>query len=195
MDDEKHELIHAGNRRRLQKRHTRRKIFGKERQERFLEHLAATCNVTASMRAADIGSCAVYRQRRINPEFREAWNAALELGYARLEAALLERALRGDRRPEFRGDKEVSGPDSPEEVDWAKGLELLRHHRRGLAGEPKKGLPTPQRLPIEQVAARLVKKLKGLGVTLAAEAAAAAAEAPKREGGGGSDGDAGDGAR
>lgn len=165
-DEELHELIEPIANRRLQKRRTRRKLFGKKRQERFLEHLAATCNVTASAAAADITIGPVYRQRMINPEFRAGWDAALEQGYARLEAALIERAERGSNRPQVHGDKIVDGPDSPAEIDWEKGMELLRHHRRGLAGIGKRGLPPPRRVPVDEVAAKLIKKLKALGVTV-----------------------------
>lgn len=194
MEIEDGEEIVPNCNRRLQKRRKRHAFFGKARRTVFLEHLAATCNVQASAREAGVAVSTVYANRMRDPEFRAGWEAALEQGYARLEAALLERSFRLGGRPAVRGDKEVSGPDAPEEVDWDKGMELLRHYRRGPNGLVHRHPGTvPQTVPIEQVAARLVKKLKGLGVTLAAEAAAAAAEAPKREGGGGSDGDAGDG--
>ena len=106
------ERIIPNTNRRLQVSRTRRKLFGKARQEAFLEHLAATCNVTASAAAADICVGSVYRERMRNPEFRAAWGQALEQGYARLEAALLARAAAGGRyaRGQRRQDRERGGP-------------------------------------------------------------------------------------
>jgi hypothetical protein len=39
----------------------------------FLDHLAQTANVSASARAAGVGSSAVYAERRRSPAFRDAW--------------------------------------------------------------------------------------------------------------------------
>lgn len=66
--------------------------------ERFLEQLAATCNVAASARA--VGACpgTFYRRRALDEGFAAAWRAAILAGYERLEEALLARAL-GDVQP------------------------------------------------------------------------------------------------
>lgn len=161
--DEAKEIV-PGTNRRLHERKRRHSFFGKARRARFLEHLAATCNVQASAAAAEVSVSAVYANRMKDPEFREQWQAALEQGYARLEAALLERAARGEGRIAVRGDKELEGPDAPGEIDWDKAIELLRHHRRGLAGRPVDNRARPQRVPIEELAAKLIRKMKALGV-------------------------------
>lgn len=160
------EWIVPGKNRQLQRPQgvDRRVKFGKARRETFLEHLAATCNVTASAAVAEVSFSAVYRCRMRDAEFRAAWQAAIEQGYARLEAALIARATRGDGRPEVRGDKIVEGPDAPETIDWDKAMELLKHHQRGLAGRTADNRPQAQRVPIEVVAAKLVKRIKALGV-------------------------------
>lgn len=150
--------------RRLQKRRKRHNLFGRERREIFLEHLAATCNVQASAAAAGVAVSTVYANRMRDPDFRSDWQAALEQGYAALEVALVERALHGGRRAKVRGDKQVEGPDAPGEIDWEKGLELLRHHQRGLAGFNQPGQLAPKRVPIEQVAAKLIRKFRALGL-------------------------------
>jgi hypothetical protein len=160
--------------RRLQVSHTRRKLFGKARQEAFLEHLAATCNVTDSAAAADICVGSVYRERMRNPLFREAWGLALEQGYARLEAALLARAASGASRPRVKGDKIVGagagidggvdgGVDEAGAVDWDKAMDLLRQHRRGLDGAPRRGGHVTRRVGIEALRAKVIKKLKAIG--------------------------------
>ncbi len=164
--DEEQEWIVPGKNRRLVKPRgrDRRVKLGKEKRAIFFEHLAATCNVTASAEAAGVSFSAVYRCRMRDPGFREDWKAALEQGYARLEAALVERALRGDGRSKVRGDLSLESPDAPEEVDWTKGMELLRKRERALAGQSTNHR-LPQRVPIEEVAAKLVRRLKALGVT------------------------------
>lgn len=171
--------IVPGSGRRLHARRKRRTIFGKAARSLFLEHLAATCNVQASAAAAGVGVSTVYANRMRDPVFAADWDAALAQGYARLEAALIERALRGDGRTQVNGDKAVEGPDAPEEIDWIKAMELMRHHQRGLAGRVQRN-PThlPRRVPIEQAAERLIRKMKALGV-----------RPPERGGSRGGDGD------
>ena len=161
--DEGHQIVPNCNRR-LQKRRKRHNLFGKRRRAMFLEHLAATCNVQASAAVAGVAVSTVYANRMRDPYFRADWQAALAQGYARLEVALVERALGGGGRTRPRGDKAVEGPDAPGEIDWEKGMELLRHHQRGLAGFNTPGRVEPKRVPIEQVAARLIRKFRALGL-------------------------------
>lgn len=163
-DGENHEQIIPHNKRRLQRTRTRRKLFRKKRQETFLEHLAATCNVTASAEAAGVVPGTVYAQRMKNPAFREAWAAALEQGYARLETALLERALKGADAPKVRGDKDPSaGSGQGDALDAMAAMQLLREHKRGLAGIAKP-TRTPAPARIEDASKELIRKLRALGV-------------------------------
>jgi hypothetical protein len=93
MSDPKDWIVPGKNRRLVKPRGADRRVkFGKARREIFLGHLAATCNVTASAKAAGISLSAVYRCRMRDAAFREAWDQTLQQGYARLEAALLLRA-------------------------------------------------------------------------------------------------------
>lgn len=66
--------------------------FTERRRTAFLDHLAATCDVSAACRAIELGAPAAYRARRNDPAFAEAWRAALLTGYDRLEGMLLRRA-------------------------------------------------------------------------------------------------------
>jgi len=157
-------IVPGKNRRLVKPRGVDRRVkFGKARREAFLEHLAATCNVTASAAAVGISFSAIYRCRMRDPEFREAWVQALEQGYARLEAALLLRATSGGAAPEVRGDLADAGPETVEEIDWVKGLELMRLRARLPDGRVPGG-GAPQRAPFDEVAAKLVKRLKAMGV-------------------------------
>ena len=58
----------------------------------FLDHLAATCSVTAACSALDVWSSSAYYVRRTDPAFAEAWRVALLTGYDRLEGMLLAKA-------------------------------------------------------------------------------------------------------
>lgn len=72
----------------------RRLTWTRQRREDFLNHLAATCNVALSCRAAGPCVSGAYALRRRDPAFAAQWRAALLTGYDRLEAALLEHATR-----------------------------------------------------------------------------------------------------
>ena len=107
--------------------------------EIFLTHLAETANVKASARKAGVCSSVVYRMRRRSQAFRDDWQTALCEGYARIEASMLEQAL-----------KEASGKakESTLKARDAKNrirLALLAHHRASVRGEPKKAPATKGR--------------------------------------------------
>ena len=94
--------------------------------ESFLTRLAETSNVAASARAAKMPVGSVYALRRKSPEFCAAWAQALAEGYARLEASLLEAAL-----------KKVSGAVDVDELKrqaQAHRLSLLAQHRPSVKG-------------------------------------------------------------
>jgi hypothetical protein len=65
------------------------------KQRRFLEALAACCNVKLAAKTAKVSTSAVYVRRTKDASFRMAWDGALATGYAQLELMLLERALHG----------------------------------------------------------------------------------------------------
>jgi hypothetical protein len=116
-----------------------------KRRRLFLDHLAATCNVTASATAAGVNWHVAYSLRRRDTDFAAEWQAALETGYARLEALLIERAGGGGRAPDDdddddRGsDPEGPPPPDPAGVDSELALHLLRMHRGPLRGRPNRG--------------------------------------------------------
>jgi len=89
----------------------------------FLEAFAVTCNVTRSCAAVGRSTAGAYKVRSRDPAFRAAWDAALLEGYARLEGAVLHRALEG-MEDSGEGDAATRsrGPSD------AYLLGLLRHH-------------------------------------------------------------------
>lgn len=97
----------------------------------FLDHLAATCNVAASAAAAGFSRTAVNARRRRDPGFAQRWQAALEIGYSRIEALLLRRAeeaLEG-----WAPDTEL--PIPPMSIKDA--IAIIGHHRRAAERGPR----------------------------------------------------------
>ena len=78
----------------------RRRRFGapKNWREKFLACLAETSNVTASAECAEISLSWVYKTKREDRHFAEAWLVALCKGYDHLELELLCRLRSGESR-------------------------------------------------------------------------------------------------
>jgi hypothetical protein len=83
-------VVQRGNGRRVQVKRARAKQWTGETERRFLAALAKCCNV--KLAAAEVGFSAysAYYRRRHDPGFARRWAEALEIGYVRLEAALVE---------------------------------------------------------------------------------------------------------
>lgn len=127
-------------------------------ERRFLEALASTANVSASAAEAGVSAAAVYQRRARWPGFAERWQAALEQGYARLEASLVEEAA-----PTPEGGPAI-GRDGAL-PSFSERLQLLKWHREAVKGESprrRKGW-RPAEPPIEQVHAELLKRIKAMG--------------------------------
>ncbi|MEM7667139.1 MAG: hypothetical protein AAF250_14885, partial [Pseudomonadota bacterium] len=91
-------------------------------QEVFLDSLAETSNVRKSARKAKRSASFVYKARRENAEFANAWLAALWEGYAHLEMEVLCRLREGDQ----------NGKDDAK-YDFANAIRLLNAHRDNAA--------------------------------------------------------------
>lgn len=76
------------------------------RRKRFMETLAATCNVSEAARAAEKNLSSAYYQRRRDPAFAREWNQAMNVGYAELETLLLRQSLFGVEDEELTLDGE-----------------------------------------------------------------------------------------
>jgi len=80
---------------RLQMRAAQPGKLTRECEQAFLAALSATANVRLSAAAAGASVAAFYRRRRKNPAFAREMRLALEMGYERIELALLESFLPG----------------------------------------------------------------------------------------------------
>ncbi|WP_417321877.1 hypothetical protein [Erythrobacter aureus] len=81
----------------------RRGGWSAERQRQFIELLAETGSVRAACRRLGVGEHHIYKLRN-HPEaasFRKAWEAALDLGIARIEDVAMDRALNGVEEPVY----------------------------------------------------------------------------------------------
>jgi hypothetical protein len=108
----------------LQRKRTKANGWTKARRGTFLEELARSCNVYRAHAAAGMGEGSAYRLRRRDPLFAKQWQEALELGYERLEMALVRRAL------EAVGELVLDESKEPvEKMSVTEAIGLLRQHR------------------------------------------------------------------
>lgn len=152
--------IGAGNRRRIQKKkRPARNRFGKDRKKAFLARFATTCNTAESARAAGVPISTVYTCRMADPEFRAQYAAALEQGYAMLEAEMVRRATAAAKSG-FQPDRDSEAALAS--MDPKMALQLLQMHGRNK--ELGLGNSRPRRSDIEQARARLEKRMRALGL-------------------------------
>jgi hypothetical protein len=141
----------------------KRESWTTEKKRTFLTTLAATCNVSAAVRSIDMSESAVYALRQRSPEFRAEWQAALREGYAKLEMAMLERAIHGTQKPVFHLGKEIGQvTEYPDRI----ALTLLTAHREAVTGETG-GRVTPS--DPEEVRRRILDKLDEMNARLSRE--------------------------
>ena len=96
----------------------------------FVEALSETACVEDACRIVGMSPVSAYALRRRPPahHFREAWDAALDMGVHRLEQAALGRALNGVARPVFYKGEQVG---EWREYDERLTMFLLRYRLRG----------------------------------------------------------------
>lgn len=106
----------------------------------FLDHLAATSNVSVAAKRAGVSRSAVYRLRAISPAFSHGWQAAIATGYDELEFRMLKTARFGTLKPVKRPDGSIGRAT---EYDDAQGLKLLMAYKASVekgrgdgAGDP-----------------------------------------------------------
>lgn len=124
----------------VQRRKPRVNGWTKARREAFLTELARSCNVVRAHEAAGMGSSGAYRLRQRDPEFAKQWQAALEIGYERLEAALLRRAIEAVDAIKLDETKE-----QVEKMTVAEATALLRLHRASVERGQASGRRQSQR--------------------------------------------------
>ncbi|WP_174279997.1 hypothetical protein [Sphingomonas bacterium] len=134
---------------------------------KFLDALAASCNVSHAARDAGFGGYTVYRRRRVDPAFAERWQVALTIGYGRLEELLLQRATE-------MLDGHAIDPDTPmPPVNFRDALTLLAQHRATVTGPPVQGKTRRARVRgLDEVRASILAKLEAIEAKRRKEVAA-----------------------
>jgi hypothetical protein len=148
------------------------KRWSDEAETVFLDHLAATANVTASARACGFTNAAIYRRRRKDAGFQKRWGAALAQGYAHIEALLVQRAI--EALEGFAPD-----PDTPiliRDMTTRDALALLGHHRRTIEGGPRSRRQWARPRSLDEVRDSILGKL----AVVAPRALPAPDESPSR---------------
>ena len=117
-----------------------------DKQIDFVEALSETACVVEACRIVGMSTVSAYalRRRPRAHHFREAWDAALDMGVHRLEQAALGRALNGVPRPVFYKGEQVG---EWREYDERLTMFLLRYRRPARFG-PALDHPAPP-VPID----------------------------------------------
>jgi hypothetical protein len=168
--------IIPNKRRKLQVAPTRRKLFDEAAQAEFLEWFAATCNCSLSARKTGFHYRTVIRHWREDADFAERCEAALKMGYPRLEELALRAAEAALKRAAARPIKGNRTPP-PEHfaMDPMTAVQLLREHKRhlaGLAGGSGRGAKPgakPLNKSFDEAVEALEKKLKAIGIEIREE--------------------------
>jgi hypothetical protein len=150
-------IVIAATNRPLQKQRFT-KGWTKARRERFLDHVAATCNVRAAAEEVGMSQCGLYALRRRDSEFAEQWRMALLAGYDRLEAELLRKAISAmDGVAIGDPDKVVAGPVSIEQA-----IKILDRHQHVLRASGSAVRESRHRATQAETDAELIKRLTAL---------------------------------
>jgi len=128
---------------------------------KFLDHLAATSNVTLAAKACGFTTQALYTRRRNDPAFMQRWDTALEIGYAHVEMLLLQRTI--EVFEGFAPDPEA--PVRVPEVSVQDALILLGHHRRKMEGGPRSRREWARPRSLDEVRDSILRKLEAIAPT------------------------------
>jgi hypothetical protein len=151
----------AGGGKRVQIARARLKQWSPRVEERFLAALAATCNVRAACAEVGLTPASAYNHRNRWLGFAERWDEAVEIGYSRLEAGLLEHAgnmLSGEGPPVFVDTPAMSF------MDAMQLLHMHKHQVHGIGKAPGRRWQPPKTLA--EMKPAILRKLERL---LAAE--------------------------
>ena len=96
----------------------------------FMEALALTCNASEAARMAGKSRAGAYKRRGRDPQFAAAWERAIDIGYAEIEAMMMREALFGTEVEEIvlDGDGVVKSRKVKRGRDQKVALTLLKQH-------------------------------------------------------------------
>ncbi|MBC7986394.1 MAG: hypothetical protein H7X93_06945 [Sphingomonadaceae bacterium] len=156
--------------------------FTEARKDKFLAHFAGTCDARGAAAAAGVDHSTVYKHRTRHADFREAWQEALETGYARLEAELVRERLAAQERI-----RDAIAPEGEPGLEFERAIKLLmRWERRNGRLGARTQSPGRHRQPsFDEAIEALAKRLKSLDIPIkylpapeGSESGASAAQGP-----------------
>lgn len=153
-------------------RAAQRKLFDATRRRVFLDWFAATCNVCLSAEKAGVCYKTVYKHRRKDAAFAEAWDEALAQGYAALEAGLLADAVAAEIGQAVEDHREADAPPSTSPLSFEQRMALLREYRRADGGRGprpvgKHSAPSAHVASPREAEAALIRRLKHFAMRVA----------------------------
>jgi hypothetical protein len=143
----------SGGGKRVQIARARLKQWSPRVEARFLETLAATCNVRAACAEVGMTAASAYAHRKRWRRFEERWDAAVEEGFMRLEAGLIEHGCNL-----FSGEGPPVLAETPM-MTVMEALQLLHMHKhqvRGIGKAPGKRWRPPPTL--DELAPGIMRK-------------------------------------
>ena len=146
------ELVLSGGKAKL--RAARATDWTPAKQEKFIDALTESCNVTLAAKKARVSLTTVYRRRSQDATFRAEWGRAVAVGYSQLEMMLLERALHGVEKPVSAKAGETS---VMRHYDDRTALALLKLHRDGAAAAEHEVDSAEHEEACERIIARLAR--------------------------------------
>jgi hypothetical protein len=154
-------VIQSGHREGPMKRLPKNSDVPEVKKQAFLDALADSCNVKAAAAASGFTPSTAYKLRQRDPAFAAAWQEALEIGYARLEMALLERAI---QTIETLGDDAPDAPPPVGAMTVAQAMDLMNKHRASVSGgRAKAGRGARRRRPTpDETDAELLRRIDAI---------------------------------
>lgn len=131
------------------------KWWTEESEAVFLDHLAASCNVSWSAAQSGFSAVTVYNRRRTDPGFAARWEAALEQGYVRLETELVGTAVAYLDRLKLDADLPLKAMSVREAISL-----LGMHKTRGLGAGPGRLHARPRSM--DEVRDSILRKLEAV---------------------------------
>lgn len=145
----------------LQRRHVRRRVFDDRRKQIFLDRFAGSADAHEAAEAAGVSYSAVLAHFRKDADFAAAWEEALAIAYAQLEAEAVRQRLAAQGR--FRG---TLAPEGEVTKEFERVMQLLARYRRpdGRIALRSVGAGREQRWSFDDAIRALDKKLRALGL-------------------------------
>ena len=172
---------------RVQKRQDRKDGWTEAKKDRFLATLAATCNISASLREVGMSRAGLDKLRARDGSFRARMADARRQAYLDLEFFALEKLMSGTVKTVTKAGGAI---ETVHEYPLNLALQLLRLHRDVADSASAEEAAEPSEAQRLEVVERVMRKLRKLRERMDEEAAAGGASGASGGAGAGDQGDA-----